>query len=153
MDNVNPKLLTEEQKKKWLSNWEQTMITIWRDRMRKYKVWNTGALYESVSGKKPSFGGKDASQVKIIHNFLTYGIFVDMGTGKEFGGPRYKETDNTHIKGQLINTPKRKPKPWLSKAYYRSIMVARDFMIEAYGDKFKAIMFESARTIAKRLRK
>lgn len=152
MMDVNPKLLTDEQKRKWLSNWEKTMITIWRDRMRKYKVWNTGNLYNSVSGKRPSFGRKDISQVKIIHNFLTYGIYVDMGTGKEFGGPRYKETDNTHIKGQLVAQPKRKPKPWLSKAYYRSVMVAKEFMIEAYGDQFKAIMFQSARQIAKKMR-
>ena len=135
-------LITPQQKKDWFEGWSKMMVNIWRDRLHKHKVWCSGSLYASVSEQNLSMEGANADVVKIVHNFLQYGIYVDMGTGKEFGGERNE-------KGQLIKETTRKPKPWLSKAYYRSTMVAKDFAAEAYGDQFVAIMSTNIRAIAK----
>lgn len=136
------KLITTQQKKDWFEGWSKMMVQIWRDRLHKHRVWRSGSLYASVSEQHLSMEGANANVVKIVHNFLQYGIYVDMGTGKEFGGERNE-------KGQLIKETARKPKPWLSKAYYRSTMVAKDFAAEAYGDQFVAIMSTNIRAIAK----
>ena len=153
MEAENNTLISDKQKKEWLSNWEKMMVTIWRDRMRQMRIWNTGQLYSSTKGSGTIFSGEDEAEVKILHNFLSYGIYVDMGVGKEFGKERFNDNEDGHHRGQLVNDVKRKPKPWFSRAYYRSVMVAKEFMAEAYGDKFKAILFQSARDIAKELRK
>lgn len=143
---MEEKLITTVQKKEWFEGWSKMMVTIWHDRLMKYRAWRTGSLFNSVSEQSLSIGGKDADVIKIVHNFLAYGIYVDMGTGREFGGERDRG-------GRLANDVKRKPKPWLSKAYYRSTMVAKDFAAEAYGDSFKAMTYTQLRKIAKAWRK
>lgn len=158
MSGKDSRLITDEDYEKWFKEWTDMMTTIWRDRMRKLHVspynpdraletWrpDPGSLHASlVKGQYKK--GASKSAVKITHSLLTYGIFVDLGTGREFGGPRNE-------KGQLLKQTARKPKPWFSKAYYRSVMVAKEFAAKAYGDEFKGILFQSAREIAKALRK
>lgn len=152
------KLITDDEYHKWMKEWTDMMTVIWGDRLKKLHIspynpdrdrepWRPapGDLKRSfVKGEmKP---GARKSVVKIVHSFLTYGIFVDLGTGREFGGPRNE-------KGQLLKPTARKPKPWFTKAYYRSVMVAKEFTAKAYGDEFVAILFQSAREIAKMYRK
>lgn len=148
------KLITDKEYEKWFQEWTDLMTTIWSDRLRKLHIspynpdrskepWRPapgGLLKSFVKGQFKKGTGKSA--VKIIHSFLTYGIYVDLGTGREFGGPRNE-------KGQLLKPTMRKPKPWFTKSYYRSVMVAKEFAAKAYADDFKAILFQSAREIAK----
>lgn len=122
------------------------MVDIWHDRLMKHRVWHTGNLYGSVLRKNTYIKPGKADIVKISHSFLTYGVFVDLGTGREFGGQRNEL-------GQLEKQTERKPKPWLSKAYFRSVMVARDFAAESLGDEFVAMIATTARDIAKKVRK
>lgn len=152
------KLITDKDYDQWMQEWTEMMTKIWRDRMKKLHIspfnpdreketWRPkgGSLYASFSkGDLKKDAGKRA--VKISHEFLTYGIYVDLGTGREFGGERNE-------KGQLLKPTARKPKPWFTKAYYRSVMVAKEFTAKAWGDEFKALMFDSAREIAKKLKK
>ena len=61
--------------------WYDKMVTIWRDRIDAMDILDTGALRGSVAGKGFSMdemGGQMAFQ------FLQYGIFVDLGTGKGY---------------------------------------------------------------------
>ena len=150
-------LITDKEYEKWMKEWMDMMTTIWRDRMRKLHIspynpdrekelWRpkAGSLFGSFT-KGDMKKGSGKSAIKITHEFLTYGIYVDLGTGREFGGERNE-------KGQLKKATMRRPKPWFSKAYYRSVMVAKEFVAKAYGDEFKALLFSSARQIAKALK-
>lgn len=152
------KLITDKEYDKWMSEWTDMMAKIWRDRMRKLHIspfnpdreketWRPkpGKLFASFTKGDKQLDATRKS-VKITHAFLTYGIYVDLGTGREFGGERNE-------KGQLVKPTARKPKPWFSKAYYRSVMVAKEFTAKAWGDEFKALLFKSARQIAKELKK
>lgn len=158
MATEEKELITDKEYDKWFREWTDMMTTIWNDRLRKLHIspfnpqrehepWRppAGSLKKSlVKGQYQK--GQSKSAVRITHSFLTYGIFVDLGTGREFGGPRNE-------KGQLLKPTARKPKPWFTKAYYRSVMVAKEFAVKAYSDDFKALMFASAREIAKALKK
>lgn len=154
MADDDKKLITDQDYEKWMQEWTDMMTTIWSDRLRKLHIspynpdrdrepWRppAGSLKNSfVRGAMTM--GTAKSAVKIVHSFLRYGIYVDLGTGREFGGPRNE-------KGQLLKPTARKPKKWFTKAYYRSVMVAKEFTAKAYGDEFVAILFQSAREIAK----
>ena len=61
--------------------WYDKMVEIWRDRIDAMNILDTGALRGSVAGKGfaiDEMGGQMAFQ------FLQYGIFVDLGTGKGY---------------------------------------------------------------------
>lgn len=136
-------LIDFDVKKKWFKGWSQMMVKIWRDRLLKHRVWRTGALFGSVKRKNTYIKPKTGDVVKISHSFLTYGIYVDMGIGREFGGPRNEL-------GQLVNEPGRKPKKWMSSPHFRSVMAAKEFAAEAYGDEFVALIASSVRDLAKK---
>ena len=119
--------------------WYDKMVTIWRDRIDAMDILDTGALRGSVAGKGFSMdemGGQMAFQ------FLQYGIFVDLGTGKgykrgnggdlEFLGKDYRKQ---HHLGKV-----RKKRPWFSKSWYISTQVIREVYARLVGEKFVGIM-------------
>ena len=119
--------------------WYDKMVTIWRDRIDAMDILNTGALRGSVAGNgfaMDEMGGQMAFQ------FLQYGIFVDLGTGKgykrgnggdlEFLGKDYRKQHNL---GKA-----REPRPWFSKSWYISTQVIRDVYAHLVGEKFVGIM-------------
>ena len=119
--------------------WYDKMVTIWRDRIDAMDILDTGALRGSVAGKgfaMDEMGGQMAFQ------FLQYGIYVDLGTGKgykrgnggdlEFLGKDYRKQ---HKLGKA-----RKKRPWFSKSWYISTQVIRDVYAHLVGEKFVGIM-------------
>ena len=119
--------------------WYDKMVTIWRDRIDAMNIRDTGALRGSVAGKGfaiDELGGQMAFQ------FLQYGIFVDLGTGKgykrgnggdlEFLGKDYRKQ---HKLGKA-----RKKRPWFSTSWYVSTKVIRDVYARLVGEKFVGIM-------------
>lgn len=119
--------------------WYDKMVTIWRDRIDAMDILDTGALRGSVAVKGFSMdemGGQMAFQ------FLQYGIYVDLGTGKgykrgnggdlEFLGKDYRKQHNL---GKA-----RKKRPWFSKSWYISTQVIKDVYARFVGDKFVGIM-------------
>ena len=119
--------------------WYDKMVTIWRDRIDAMDILDTGALRGSVAGNGFSMdemGGQMAFQ------FLQYGIYVDLGTGKgykrgnggdlEFLGKDYRKQHNL---GKA-----RKKRPWFSKSWYISTQVIRDVYAHLVGEKFVGIM-------------
>ena len=119
--------------------WYDKMVEIWRDRIDAMNILDTGALRGSVAGKGFSIdemGGQMAFQ------FLQYGIFVDLGTGKgykrgnggelEFLGKDYRKQHNL---GKA-----RKKRPWFSTSWYVSTQVIRDVYARFVGDQFVGIM-------------
>ena len=119
--------------------WYDKMVTIWRDRIDAMDILDTGALRGSVAGKGfaiDELGGQMAFQ------FLKYGIFVDLGTGKgykrgnggdlEFLGKDYRKQHNL---GKA-----RKKRPWFSTSWYVSTKVIRDVYARFVGEQFAGIM-------------
>lgn len=119
--------------------WYDKMVEIWRDRIDAMNILDTGALRGSVAGKGfaiDEMGGQMAFQ------FLQYGIFVDLGTGKgykrgnggelEFLGKDYRKQHNL---GKA-----RKKRPWFSTSWYVSTKVIRDVYARFVGDQFVGIM-------------
>lgn len=119
--------------------WYDKMVEIWRDRIDAMNILDTGALRGSVAGKGfaiDEMGGQMAFQ------FLQYGIFVDLGTGKgykrgnggdlEFLGKDYRKQ---HKLGKA-----RKKRPWFSTSWYVSTKVIRDVYARLVGEKFAGIM-------------
>ena len=120
--------------------WYDKMVEIWRDRIDAMNILDTGALRGSVAGKGfaiDEMGGQMAFQ------FLQYGIFVDLGTGKgykrgnggelEFLGKDYRKQHNL---GKA-----RKKRPWFSTSWYVSTKVIRDVYARFVGDQFVGIMY------------
>ena len=119
--------------------WYDKMVEIWRDRIDAMNILDTGALRGSVAGKGfaiDEMGGQMAFQ------FLQYGIYVDLGTGKgykrgnggdlEFLGKDYRKQ---HKLGKA-----RKKRPWFSTSWYVSTKVIRDVYARFVGDQFVWIM-------------
>lgn len=119
--------------------WYDKMVEIWRDRIDAMNILDTGALRGSVAGNgfaMDELGGQIAFQ------FLQYGIFVDLGTGKgykrgnggdlEFLGKDYRKQHNL---GKA-----RKKRPWFSTSWYVSTKVIRDVYARLVGEKFVGIM-------------
>lgn len=103
--------------------WADITLKIWHERLTELKVWDTGALYDSLRNMLFTSAGKDVD--KIEFSFNLYGIFVDMGTGREiFRGNE----------GDLGFTPVRKRKEWYSRIFYREVMRLREIMIEKFGE-------------------
>ena len=119
--------------------WYDKMVEIWRDRIDAMNILDTGELRQSVAGA--NFAMDDAGG-QMAFQFLQYGIFVDLGTGKgykrgnggdlEFLGKDYRKHHNL---GKA-----RKKRPWFSKSWYISTQVIRDVYAHLVGEKFVGIM-------------
>ena len=119
--------------------WYDKMVEIWRDRIDAMNILDTGELRQSVAGA--NFAMDDAGG-QMAFQFLQYGIYVDLGTGKgykrgnggdlEFLGKDYRKQ---HKLGKA-----RKKRPWFSKSWYISTQVIKDVYARFVGDKFVGIM-------------
>lgn len=119
--------------------WYDKMVEIWRDRIDAMNILDTGALRGSVAGKGFAI---DELGVQMAFQFLQYGIFVDLGTGKgykrgnggdlEFLGKDYRKQHNL---GKA-----RKKRPWFSTSWYVSTKVIRDVYARFVGEQFAGIM-------------
>ena len=124
--------------------WADIVIRIWRQKMAKYMI----GLYRSKR-KTPSHeflfdsfvkhvqlaSGGDQSLIDFI--FKEYGIFVDMGVGKDTPAGNTGDTKT-----------KRRRKQWFSKVWYSEVMKLREVMAKQMGDAAaNRIMFGLQTTI------
>ena len=119
-----------EERRKYITAFNTTMLTIWKERITLLGVFDKGNLYHSVIASK-SFHNPDATQFELEQEFLTYGIFQNFGTGKEV--PRGNRGD--------IGRPKvRKARHWFDKKYFSSVLNLRDFFTENMSQQYLAMM-------------
>jgi len=102
--------------------WADITLKIWRAKITELKIHDTGRLYESLLNHLTISAGNDVSKVEFT--FKLYGIFVDMGVGREI------PLGNS---GDLGFNPIRKRKEWYSKIFYREIMKLKEILVEKYG--------------------
>ncbi len=122
-----------ETRKKYVEGWNNTMVDIWQDRIWKLKVIDTMALWKSLE-KLPVHADGRYMELELTHNFLEYGIWQDLGTGKETpkGNP-----------GDIGRAKVRKKRRWMSPKYYSSTVKLRDFMADSIGNEFKQFFCSS----------
>lgn len=109
---------------KWDREWADMMVTIWREKLTALRVMHTGRLYRSVSGRMS--GG--AADRHIVHTFMLYGIYQDMGVGSGYkmsnrGGTLGLEFLDSDYRREHHMGRQRKPRRWFSKKYYASVKV------------------------------
>lgn len=132
MDNPAPDAV--EERRKWIEGWNRTMVDIWRERIFKLGVLDTGELYRSphAFSIRTDPDGRFLD-ITLEHAFLEYGLWQDMGTG------RNTAIGNSHKKDQDGWTNKREAKRWFSPKYYGSTMRLKEFMAESIGREFVGI--------------
>ena len=123
-----------EERREWVEGWNETMVDIWQGRIDKLKVKDTGNLYRSpiALNIKTDADGRFL-EFSLSHSFLEYGLWQDMGTG------RNTAIGNTHKKDKDGWTNKREPRRWFSTKYYRSSMRLKEYLAESIGKEFVGI--------------
>lgn len=136
----------EEERRRYVTAFNSTMIKIWRERIALLKVIDTGALYRSVLAVGMTADGK-VTQVTLSQRFNTYGIFQDYGTGREVPrghrvsacGARnpgdisckrvqngacsdYAERSRNRCEANIGRDKVRQRRKWFSTKYYASVM-------------------------------
>ncbi len=104
--------MTGTNRKDGLQQWANIVVKMWEEKIVALQVWDEGALYHSfVNHVKNNAGG---SVDKIDFLFSQYGIYADMGVGKE------TSRGNSGDVGEV--NKRREPKPWYSKVFFREVM-------------------------------
>lgn len=120
---TNSRQNAEEQRRRYVTAFNATMIKIWREQIALLGVIDTGALYRSTLAVRMNADGKYTS-ITLEQSFNLYGLFVDYATGSNT--PR----DNP---GDLGRDNARKRRRWFSRKYYASVMNIRDFYADNLG--------------------
>ena len=121
------------EREKFVRGWNDTMVDIWCERIRLLEVVDTRALLASPI-QLPVHADGRFYDITLSHNFLEYGLWQDLGTGREV--PIGNSGDIGHDKV-------RKRRRWFSVKYFSSIMKMRDFMARSLGDEFKSMFCEA----------
>ena len=127
-----------DQRKKYVESWNKTMIDIWQERIYKLKVINTSALWESPISLGIRADGR-FYDITLSQKFLEYGIWQDLGVGRELRHGDYNH-NQAHIEK---NGRIREPPRWFSIKSFSSVMALRDFMADSLGDEFKSMFCAS----------
>lgn len=121
-------------RKKFVEAWNKTMIDIWQERINALHVVDTGSLWRSPLHLPVRADGR-FYDITLSQNFLEYGLWQDLGVGRELKHGKYEE-NKEYIEE---HGRRRMRKQWFSIKYYASVMALRDFMAESLGDEFKSM--------------
>jgi hypothetical protein len=121
-------------KQKTIAAWADITLKLWQAKLTDLKVWETGELYNSLQNELFKAAGNDVDKVEFAFNL--YGVFVDMGVGREIyiGNP-----------GDVNTTRKRKK--WYSGIFYREVMKLGEIMAEKYGQEAKWTIIDAMKPV------
>ncbi len=120
-----------------LMAWADIVIEKFKMNIQELDVIDEGYLYESLLQTLLVNAGQDIERIDF--SFKLYGIYVDMGVGKE------TQKGNS---GDLGFQKKRKAKEWFSRKYYGQVMKLREILLDRYS---KAIAYSLMNTISESL--
>ncbi len=102
--------------------WADIVLKIWKEKLTELQVYESGELHSSLLSTLLSSSGDNVSRIDF--SFKLYGIFVDMGVGREIfvGNP-----------GDVPTIRKRKI--WYSRIFYREVMKLREILAEKYSNQ------------------
>lgn len=116
--------------------WAEITLNIWRDRITELKIYESGELMRSLENTLYTSAGNSVEKVEFA--FKLYGIFVDMGVGREISKGNG---------GDLGFTPVRKRKEWYSRVFYREVMRLKEILAEKYGQEIAKQVVHSMKPI------
>jgi len=105
-----------------ISAWADITLKIWRDKIVQLQVYDTGELMASLKNDLTRAAGNSVEKVEF--SFKLYGIFADLGVGREISKGNG---------GDLGFTPLRKRKEWYSKVFYREVMKLKEILADRYS--------------------
>ena len=117
---------TLEERRKYVSAFNRTMIKIWREQINLLGVIDTGQLYRSTLAVGMNADGKFVS-ITLAQSFNAYGLFQDYGTGRET--PRGNS-------GDIGRNKVRRRRRWFSRKYFASVMNLQEFYADSLGREF-----------------
>lgn len=119
-----------EERRKWVTAFNDTMLRIWQEQITLLDVIDTGALLASPKALPLRADGR-FMEVGLSQTFLEYGLWQDYGTGRET--PRGNS-------GDLGRAKRRQRRRWFSRKYYASVMRIKEFYEENVGRSFCGIL-------------
>ena len=111
----------------YIKGWTNTMIDIWKEKIVKYSIIDSGNLMSSVTGS--------SSQDSALLKFVSYGIYQAYGVGngyKHDNGGNLEFLDPEYRKKHKLGKP-RKRRNWYSPRLYSSVKVLQRAMAELYA--------------------
>ena len=122
-----------EERRKWVTAFNDTMLRIWQEQITLLDVIDTGALLASPKALPLRADGR-FMEVGLSQTFLEYGLWQDYGTGRET--PRGNS-------GDLGRAKRRQRRRWFSRKYYASVMNLKEFYEENVGRQFCGIVADA----------
>lgn len=138
----------------YMFEWSRLMTKMWREKMARLRIVNTGGLADHIQ----QFDGFSNGKYVVKFEFRKYGYYVDAGVGRGFTAGNtgnlaimdmtYRRLHNLDIPrkkgprwgGGYTSGEPRKPREWFNAKWYYSIMNLKDDMVNIMGDAFKAMM-------------
>lgn len=125
---MNDENTSFEDRRKYVTAFNRTMIKIWREQISRLGVVDTGTLYRSTLAVGMTADGK-FTQITLSQSFRTYGVFQDYGTGSN------TPCGNSGDLGVgFVN--RRKRRRWFSRKYFASVMNIQEFYADNLGKQF-----------------
>lgn len=138
-----------ESRRLYVEAWNETMLKIWQERILLLGVfesprrpWRNGEqhLLDSLRCLPVAHDGR-YYELTLSHQFLEYGVYQDLGTGRE--KPRGNGGDIGATRKDGTPRKIRQPRRWFSVKYYTSVMNLKDFLAESIGRDFIGILADA----------
>lgn len=130
-------------KQQTLQAWADVTIQMWQEKILMLDVWDEGFLYKSFVNHVLGQSSGDIHRIDYI--FKLYGIYSDMGVGKEVskGNSGDLEKYAYFNYGSMSMQLRRKAKPWYSSIFYREMKKLSEFLAVNYGVAATTAMVEN----------
>lgn len=124
---------TTGSKKETIKAWADVVIKMWESKILLMDVYDTGTLYNHFVSHVLSNSGGDVSRIDFI--FGMYGIYADMGVGKETARGNSGDLGSVAKFDEKYQATrlKRQPRLWYSTVFFREVMKLRFFLEHEYG--------------------
>lgn len=112
--------------------WADVVIKMWQNKIIELNVIDKGYLLQSFINHVVRQAGGNTEKIDFM--FRKYGIFADMGVGKETKRGNSGDLSGitvTNWKGK--QALKRVPKPWYSRVFFREVSKLREYLAFMYG--------------------
>jgi len=113
--------------------WAFFTISIWKEKLVKYRIGKSGALKSSFTKKVVGSPAGDVISIQFAFNYR--GKFVDMGVGKgtRISGTRENKTSR-YLEGRMLGN-RRTPKKWYGKTFFAEVSTLKEIMAREYAHK------------------
>lgn len=134
---------------KYTRAWTATQLMIWREKIERLKVVDTGRLHESFKSRIDN----TAEGTTISMRFMRYGIYQALGVGSgyerdnggdlQFLDPEYRRDHRLDKKrkvgpawgGHITSGKPRKKRDWYSKKLYMSVMAMTEDLAQILAEE------------------